>query len=279
MENLFLRHAEKARQDVLKGLSFQLCRGEVVGIFGLMGAGRTELLESLFGLHPKLLRGRIVLEEQDCHFESPAGAMKAGLALVPEDRKKDGLVLGLDVRSNISLTTLEDLENAGLLHQGREVRLSDKYIKELCIKTSSDKQLVRNLSGGNQQKIVLAKWLATKPKVLLLDEPTRGIDINAKNEIYKLILQLADDRAGHYGGLVGAARNPGPFRPGAGDGRRPPDGRICHRRRHRKHDSKGRHSANHLTHCRKPTTQACTPLHAGLKHPASRHVHWSSFSR
>jgi ribose transport system ATP-binding protein len=111
---------------------------------------------------------------------------------VPEDRKKDGLVLGLDVQTNICLTTLEELGDLGFLTSSREESLATKYIQALNIKTSSPQQPAGHLSGGNQQKIVLAKWLATRPRILLLDEPTRGIDINAKSEIYKLIQELAD---------------------------------------------------------------------------------------
>ncbi len=154
------------------------------------------MLETLFGLHPKRTTGKIWLDEQEKHFKSPGDAIAAGLALVPEDRKKDGLVLGLDVRTNISLTNLNNIERGGFLSKSKESKLANKYISELKIKTSSEKQTARNLSGGNQQKIVLSKWLATQPKLLMLDEPTRGIDVNAKNEIYKLILQLADEGMG-----------------------------------------------------------------------------------
>ena len=192
VENLTMKHPAKPQENLLKDLSFTLCKGEILGVFGLMGAGRTELLEAIFGLHPKLISGKISVEDREVKFKSPAFAIRAGIALVPEDRKKDGLVLGLDVRTNISLTTLESMEDLGMLNDSKECSLSEKYIKELCIKPSSDTQAAKNLSGGNQQKIVIAKWLATHPKVLLLDEPTRGIDVNAKNEIYKLILSLAD---------------------------------------------------------------------------------------
>jgi len=178
---------------LLKNISFDLHKAEVLGIFGLMGAGRTELMETIFGMHRSLSAGSISIEGKEVIIQSPADAINAGLALAPEDRKRDGLVLALDVRSNISLTTLSDLVSGGLMNKKKESTLAEKYIKELNIKTASHKQAVKNLSGGNQQKIVLAKWLATKPKVLLLDEPTRGIDINAKNEIYKLILQLANE--------------------------------------------------------------------------------------
>jgi ribose transport system ATP-binding protein len=183
-------------QLLLKDISFELCKGEILGIFGLMGAGRTELMETLFGLHSKEATGSIVVEGNKVRIESPIDAIRAGLALVPEDRKSDGLVPELDVKSNICLTTLDGLQTLGLLSNKRESALAEKYINDLKIKTSSQGQLTRTLSGGNQQKIVLAKWLATKPKVLMLDEPTRGIDINAKNEIYKLIQQLAHEGLG-----------------------------------------------------------------------------------
>lgn len=192
VENIGLKHREKSGENILTNISFTLGKGEIVGIFGLMGAGRTELMETLFGLHPKRFEGEIFVEGNKVKFKSPADAIDAGLALVPEDRKKDGLVPGLDVKKNISLTTLKDLQVGGLLNENKEAELAEKYIGELKIKTSSHGQMAKNLSGGNQQKIVLAKWLAKGPKVLMLDEPTRGIDINAKNEIYKLILQLAD---------------------------------------------------------------------------------------
>lgn len=187
--NISLKHPENNKRLLLNNISFNLCKGEVLGIFGLMGAGRTELLETIFGLHK--YDGEIQIEQQACRFKSPADAMQAGITLVPEDRKKDGLVLGLDVKTNISLTTLPKLQTAGMLQNSKEQALATKYIDALKIKTPSASQLAKNLSGGNQQKIVLAKCLATGPKILMLDEPTRGIDINAKSEIYKLILELA----------------------------------------------------------------------------------------
>ena len=196
VENINLKHPARLQDNILKNISFTLNKGEILGIFGLMGAGRTELLETIFGMHPRLGSGKIILDKKLLQCISPSDAIKAGLALVPEDRKKDGLVLGMDVKTNICLTTLESIEEFGMIKTSKETTLAKKYIGELGIKTSSMKQTARNLSGGNQQKIVLAKWLATKPKVLMLDEPTRGIDINAKNEIYKLILQLADEGLG-----------------------------------------------------------------------------------
>ncbi len=196
VDNISLKHPVRKNDQLLKNISFKLKKGEILGIFGLMGASRTELLETIFGMHSKRSAGTVEIEGKQTNIKSPVGAISAGLALVPEDRKKDGLVLGLDVKANICLTTLQDMQSIGLLNSRKETSLAKKYIGDLKIKTFSEKQLVKNLSGGNQQKIVLAKWLATKPKVLMLDEPTRGIDINAKNEIYKLILQLADEGLG-----------------------------------------------------------------------------------
>lgn len=188
-------HKDKDKA-LLKDISFTLHKGEVLGIFGLMGAGRTELLETIFGLHSKQSASSIMVNNKECHFSSPADAIRQGIALVPEDRKKDGLVLGLDVKQNICITTLGQMQNMGVLDNGKETSLAQKYIDRLRIKASSSKQLAKNLSGGNQQKIVLAKWLATNPCVLMLDEPTRGIDIHAKTEIYKLIAQLASEGMG-----------------------------------------------------------------------------------
>ena len=196
VNNISLNHPERKNDLLLKNISFNLNKGEILGIFGLMGAGRTELMETIFGLHAKHVTGNMLIAGKQINIKTPADAIASGLSLVPEDRKKDGLVLGLDVRTNICLTTLDNMQTMGLLNNNKEASLAKKYTADLRIKASSDKQLAKNLSGGNQQKIVLAKWLATKPKILMLDEPTRGIDINAKNEIYKLILQLADEGLG-----------------------------------------------------------------------------------
>jgi ribose transport system ATP-binding protein len=195
VKNLSLPHPENTERKLLNNICLALYPGEVLGIFGLMGAGRTELLETIFGLRDGAT-GLIDVNGGQTTFTCPADAIRSGIALVPEDRKKDGLILGLDVKSNISITTLKDLKTAGLLNDKKEHALADKYIRSLNIKTSSQHQTVKNLSGGNQQKVVLAKCLATQPIILMLDEPTRGIDINAKNEIYKLILELAAEGLG-----------------------------------------------------------------------------------
>ncbi|MES2649517.1 MAG: sugar ABC transporter ATP-binding protein [Bacteroidota bacterium] len=194
--HISLRHLYNKQAWQLKNISFALRKGEILGIFGLMGAGRTELLETLFGLHPNRCSGELLVEGVKLKMCSPSEAIAAGLVLAPEDRKKDGLVQGLDVKTNMTLPILKQLSKYGFLNQKEEAGIVAKYIGELKIKTSSGKQLAGTLSGGNQQKIVLSKWLAAAPKIIMLDEPTRGIDINAKSEIYKLIMRLAGDGLG-----------------------------------------------------------------------------------
>jgi ribose transport system ATP-binding protein len=157
---------------------------------GLVGAGRTEVLEALFGITPPLA-GEVLVAGDAVNHDSPRGAMQAGLALVPEDRKHDGLVLEMGVRENLSLATLERDQNWGFLGRAKERALCEEMIPAMRIKTPNTEQPVQFLSGGNQQKVVIGKWLATRPKVLLLDEPTRGVDIGAKQEIYRLMEELA----------------------------------------------------------------------------------------
>lgn len=193
VQNLYLKNPENPQRPVLKNINFRLNKGEVLGIYGLMGAGRTELCESLFGLHHRFLSGVITLNGEERYFKSPVEAIESGMALVPEDRKKDGIVPGMSVSGNISLSAIDKVTRFGFLNERLEVNLYGKHVKALNIRASSAKQLMRNLSGGNQQKAVLAKWIERDPKVLLLDEPTRGIDINAKKEIYELIANLADE--------------------------------------------------------------------------------------
>jgi ribose transport system ATP-binding protein len=174
----------------LQNINFDLKKGEILGIFGLMGAGRTELLESLFGLNSDKISGEIQIDGISLNLKSPKNAIEKGIAFLTEDRKSEGLVLGMDVGKNISLATLPEFDLLRPKNENAEAKL---YIKSLNIKTPSIHTLCQNLSGGNQQKVVLAKWLSTEPQILLMDEPTRGIDINAKNEIYKLIEKLATE--------------------------------------------------------------------------------------
>ncbi|MBI1310374.1 ATP-binding cassette domain-containing protein [bacterium] len=173
-------------------LSFSVRSGEVVGVAGLVGAGRTEMLNVLFGVDPAVA-GVIQVDGKLCRMSSPRDAIAAGLALVPEDRKQQGLVLEMTVRTNIGLAGLKKNQKAGgFLNDAQEGRDSAAMIEKLRIKTPNERQIVQYLSGGNQQKVVLGKWLSMQPKVLLLDEPTRGIDIGAKQEIYLLMEELAE---------------------------------------------------------------------------------------
>jgi ribose transport system ATP-binding protein len=190
-EAITLPGAGVGRPFLVADVSFTLRRGEVLGVFGLVGAGRTELLETLFGLHAGRATGRFTLEGKPIALASPAAAIAAGLALAPEDRKRDGLVLPMSVAANASLASLDRTLRAGFVSESREAAYITPYIDRFRVKTPSLDQLIVNLSGGNQQKVILAKWLATGPKILLLDEPTRGIDVNAKREIYAFIDELA----------------------------------------------------------------------------------------
>ncbi|WP_304198479.1 ATP-binding cassette domain-containing protein, partial [Flavobacterium alvei] len=192
VENLTLSKKDSSKRILLDNLNFNLKSGEILGIFGLMGAGRTELLECILGIHPSDTSDSISIENQKVKLKSPREAIQSGIVLVPEDRKRYGLVLGLDVKTNITLSTLKDIQQTGFLSAKKELELTQKYIDSLKIKTSSPHLAVKNLSGGNQQKVVLARCLATHPKVLMLDEPTRGVDAGAKNEIYKLIMELSE---------------------------------------------------------------------------------------
>ncbi|MCF7975416.1 MAG: sugar ABC transporter ATP-binding protein [Phycisphaerae bacterium] len=191
VRDICLNHPTRPDDYLVDHVSLSCRRGEVLGLFGLMGAGRTELLETLFGVHPKSASGQVWVEGREVPIDLPQDAIEAGIALVPEDRKRQGLVLEMSVRDSISLASLNQVESCGFLNPRLEGNLARDYIERLQIKTPNAHQKVKNLSGGNQQKVVIAKWLATHPMVLLLDDPTRGIDINAKNEIYKLISELA----------------------------------------------------------------------------------------
>ena len=172
-------------------LNFTVRAGEIVGMAGLVGAGRSEVLRVIFGIDPKR-DGEVLVGDKPLESNSPIGAIEAGVALVPEDRKQQGLILEMAVRHNISLAGLRrKTRMAGLLDGALEAKECAEMIGKLNIKTPSGEQIVQFLSGGNQQKVALAKWLLLNPRVLLLDEPTRGIDVGAKEEIYRLMEELA----------------------------------------------------------------------------------------
>jgi ribose transport system ATP-binding protein len=171
-------------------IDLTLAAGEIVGLAGLMGAGRTELAETLFGIRPRLT-GEIRLDGRPLGARHPAEAIAAGIFLLPEDRRLQGLILSSSVKQNISLASLDRLNRLGLVARGSERQLAQRMCHRLNVRTPSVEQTASLLSGGNQQKVVLARWLSRTPRVLLLDEPTRGIDVGAKSEIYALMDELA----------------------------------------------------------------------------------------
>ncbi|CAN0011028.1 unnamed protein product, partial [Chrysoparadoxa australica] len=176
--------------DLFRDINFEVRRGEVVGFYGLVGAGRTEIAETLFGLRDPSA-GTILLDGQETVIHSPIDAIARGISLVPEDRKGQGLILGMNCRDNMTLPQVDDLKAGPFVAEGAEVSIFDHYRDRLDIRTPGWKQLVGNLSGGNQQKIVIGKWLSMRPSVLIVDEPTRGIDVGSKSEIHNLIRELA----------------------------------------------------------------------------------------
>ena len=176
----------KLYQDV----SFDVRRGEVVGFYGLVGAGRTEIAETLFGLREPSA-GQILLDGAEVRIHSPSDAIARGISLVPEDRKGQGLILGMNCRDNMTLPQVDTLKAGPFVDERAEIAIFEQYRDRLDIRTPSWKSQAGNLSGGNQQKIVIGKWLSMQPKVLIVDEPTRGIDVGSKSEIHKLLRELA----------------------------------------------------------------------------------------
>ncbi len=193
VENWSVNHPLHAERQVIKNVDFQVRRGEIVGIAGLMGAGRTEFAMSLFGRSwGRKITGRALVRGREADLSTVSRAIDAGLAYVTEDRKQLGLLLAEDVRKNITLANLGDVSANGIIDDIRELGVANEYRSRMRIRSSDVYQMAGSLSGGNQQKVVLSKWLFTDPEILILDEPTRGIDIGAKYEIYSIINELAD---------------------------------------------------------------------------------------
>ena len=184
-----LRLRDVTTEDV-SGISFEVRAGEVVALAGLVGAGRTELAHAVIGDTP-ILSGSVEVEEKPLHLRSPRDAVRAGLALAPEERKQQALLMKRSVRDNICLSVLSRLQKFHIVSCAEESRIARRYVAELRVRTPTIEQEVSTLSGGNQQKTVLARWLARQAKLLILDEPTRGVDVGAKADIYAIIDKLA----------------------------------------------------------------------------------------
>ena len=179
------------RNGYFEDISFELRKGEVLGISGLMGAGRTEVVQSLFG-YRKLNKGNLVLDGKPVKIKNPLQAKKLGFGYVTEDRKSEGLIVEFSVKENLSLTNFQKVSSNGIINTRSEKELYESMVERLGVRVSGPEQAAKSLSGGNQQKVVIAKWLGIEPEILILDEPTRGVDVGAKKEIYTIINELAE---------------------------------------------------------------------------------------
>lgn len=179
-------------ENVFQPVNFEVRAGEILGVAGLMGAGRTEIMETIFG-HRRKTKGTIRLHGEELHIKHPSDAIRSGIAFVTEDRKDQGLFIDASIRENIGLTNIQSISNNGVLSKSKEIKLVDKLMKRLQVRAAGMSQEVKRLSGGNQQKVVIAKWIGRSPKVLILDEPTRGVDIGAKKEIYSIMNELSEE--------------------------------------------------------------------------------------
>jgi rhamnose transport system ATP-binding protein len=185
---LDVRHL--TRKGEFEDISFQLRRGEILGFAGLVGAGRTEVARVIFGID-RADAGEVRIGNKPVHISSPKAAMRYGLAYVPEDRRQQGLVMDFSIAANITLPILQKFSRLGIVDRQRERTIATDYSQQLRVRSAGIDQLVKALSGGNQQKVVLAKWLVTNPTILILDEPTRGVDIGAKAEVHRIVSDLA----------------------------------------------------------------------------------------
>jgi len=194
-DEVILEVRDLCTEALLKNVSFELHRGEILGFAGLVGAGRTELARAVFGADPTA-SGEIFLEGKKVHVRNTSHAIGVGIGLIPEDRKQHGILAEMTIKQNISFSAYRNINTFGLIRGREEERIASDFKEKLNIKTPDLNRKVKNLSGGNQQKVVLSKWLATQCKILIFDEPTRGIDVGAKQEIYGLIKGLAEEGRG-----------------------------------------------------------------------------------
>ncbi|MGA2641921.1 MAG: sugar ABC transporter ATP-binding protein [Spirochaetia bacterium] len=184
-----------SRTGIFRDVSFELHRGEILGFFGLVGAGRSEVMRAIFGIEPAD-SGSVIVEGRAIRTADPKSVMEEGIAYLPEDRQLQGTILAMSIRENTTLPVIDDISRRSFLDVARERELTEEYGTRMDIKAGSWEQAVNSLSGGNQQKVVLAKWLATKPRILILDEPTKGIDVATKARVHEFISQLAAEGLG-----------------------------------------------------------------------------------
>ncbi|MGM0370313.1 MAG: sugar ABC transporter ATP-binding protein [Bacillota bacterium] len=192
VKNLEVDHPLREGEKKVKGVSFEAYQGEILGIAGLMGSGRTELVSGIFGAYPEDTHGEVYIRGEKVEIDSPEAAIENGIGLIPEDRKEIGLLLTRDVVDNFSAASLDKFSTFGVMDELEERKNTREYVDKLSIKTPSIYSNVATLSGGNQQKVVIGKWLTTDPDILILDEPTRGIDVGAKVEIHRLMNKLVE---------------------------------------------------------------------------------------
>lgn len=193
VHDLYIEHPDIPGKMITRGVSFDLRKGEIFGIAGLMGAGRTELVMSLFGEYGNILSGKILIDGNEVIIKSARDAMVYGISLVPEDRKTQGLILEQSILKNIALPNMNQFSSFGKIDLLKELKVCSEYARSLTVKAPNMHVDAETLSGGNQQKVVISKWLMSNPQVLILDDPTRGIDVGAKYEIYKLMNKLAEE--------------------------------------------------------------------------------------
>ncbi|HHW49230.1 MAG TPA: sugar ABC transporter ATP-binding protein [Clostridiaceae bacterium] len=190
IENFRVPHTSAYGKSIIKDVSFSIKKGEILGLAGLVGSGRSELVNAIFGLLPKT-SGRIYMEGREAKINNPEDAIKLGIGLLTEDRKKNGYVWSMSIEHNMTLAILRELRKGIFIDSKKEQEIAKEYFTKLNVKAPGIKTLITSLSGGNQQKVILARWLMTKLKLLILDEPTRGIDVGTKAEIYKLMVDLS----------------------------------------------------------------------------------------
>lgn len=192
-KNLSVIDPNNPQKYIAEDISFHVKKGEVLGVAGLVGAGRTEMASGIFGVFKKSKESKVFIEEREVDINCPKKAIEEGIAYLSEDRKQYGLVLGMSISNNISLANIRGITSRNVLDETREILVAEKYRKELSIKTPNINNKVSSLSGGNQQKVIIGKWLFAEPKVLILDEPTRGVDVGARYEIYRIINELVSE--------------------------------------------------------------------------------------